>query len=72
MVKDFADNAHSLALDKLLSAKPQPGKRAEEAAVREKHIRGISYLWNLALYFPHFLRGAIQTETCRGKRRLAV
>ena len=40
MVKDFADNAHSLALDKLLSAKPQPGKRAEEAAVREKHIRG--------------------------------
>jgi len=41
MVKDFADNAHSLALDKLLSAKPQPGKRAEEAAVREKHIRGI-------------------------------
>lgn len=41
MVRDFADNAHSLALDKLLSAKPPPGKRAEESSIREKHIRGI-------------------------------
>lgn len=40
MVRDFADNAHSLALDKLLSAKPPPGKRAEESSIREKHIRG--------------------------------
>jgi len=41
MVKVFADNAHSLALDKLLSTKPQPGKKAEETNVREKHIRGM-------------------------------
>lgn len=41
MVRIFADSAHSIALDKLLSAKPAPGKRAEEASVREKHIKGI-------------------------------
>ena len=46
MVKVFADNAHSLALDKLLSAKPAPGKRAEETSVREKHIRG----WYITIY----------------------
>lgn len=40
MVRMFADNAHSIALDKLLSAKPAPGKRQQETAVREKHIRG--------------------------------
>ena len=47
MVRDFADNAHSLALDKLLSAKPQPGKRAEESSIREKHIRGKHILFIL-------------------------
>lgn len=41
MVRIFADNAHSIALDKLLSAKTAPGKRPEEQSVREKHIRGI-------------------------------
>lgn len=48
MVRDFADNAHALALDKLLSTKPQPGKRAEDATVREKHIRGI-YNYNFSI-----------------------
>lgn len=41
MVKIFAENAHSIALDKLLSAKPAPGKRHEEHTIREKHIKGI-------------------------------
>jgi len=41
MVKIFADNAHSIALDKLLAAKPAPGKKLDEQTKREKHIRGI-------------------------------
>lgn len=55
MVKVFADNAHSIALDKLLSAKPAPGKRQEEAAVREKHIKGKILSQNLFLIFGYFL-----------------
>ena len=43
MVKIFADEAHSIALDKLLQAKPAPGKRQEEHSVREKHIKGIIF-----------------------------
>lgn len=41
MVKIFADNAHAIALDKLLAAKPAPGKKLDEQTKREKHIRGI-------------------------------
>ena len=52
MVRDFADNAHALALDKLLSTKPKPGKRAEEASIREKHIRGDFFL-STVLYNHH-------------------
>ena len=40
MVSIYADNAHAIALDKLLAAQPAPGKRQEESSVREKHIRG--------------------------------
>ena len=56
MVKVFADNAHSLALDKLLTAKPQPGKKAEEHNVREKHIRGIiTSIFLLSVYSNLFV-----------------
>lgn len=41
MVSLFTENAHAITLNKLLSAKPTPGKRVEEQHVREKQIKGI-------------------------------
>ncbi|XP_057312804.1 glutamate dehydrogenase, mitochondrial-like [Hydractinia symbiolongicarpus] len=41
MVSIYAENAHAIALDKLLSRKPAPGKKLEEYSYREKHIKGI-------------------------------
>lgn len=40
MVSIFTENAHAITLNKLLSAKPAPGKRADEQHVREKRIKG--------------------------------
>lgn len=40
MVSIYADNAHALALDSLLSYKPAPGQRAVDQATREHRIRG--------------------------------
>ena len=41
MVSIFTENAHAITLNKLLSAKPAPGKRVDEQHVREKRIKGI-------------------------------
>jgi len=41
MVSIYADNAHALALDKLLSQKAAPGKKAVDTATREHQIKGI-------------------------------
>lgn len=41
MVSIYADNAHALALEKLLAQKTPPGKKALAPATREHHIRGI-------------------------------
>ena len=40
MVSIFTENAHAITLNKLLSAKPAPGKRVDEQHVREKRIKG--------------------------------
>jgi len=41
MVKIFTENAHGLAEERLVTAKPPPGKRVEEASKRLNHIKGI-------------------------------
>jgi len=40
MVTIYAENAHALALDKLLTSKPTPGKAPVDSATREHQIRG--------------------------------
>lgn len=40
MVTMFAENAHALTLDKLLTSKPSPGKAPVDASTREHQIRG--------------------------------
>lgn len=57
MVNIYAENAHAMTLEKLLSAKPAPGIRHDEHSVREKHIRGILDIikptnTSLAVTFP--------------------
>lgn len=57
MVSIYAENAHSIALQKLLSTKPAPGKKQEEPSLRENHIKGILEIikptnTSLAVTFP--------------------
>lgn len=40
MVSIYLESAHALALDRLLSSKPEPGKKLLDSATREHRIRG--------------------------------
>lgn len=72
MVSIYADNAHAITLQKLLAAKPSPGKKQEEASRREKHIRGILEIIKptntaLAVTFP-LKRDSGDIEMIKGYR----
>jgi glutamate dehydrogenase (NAD(P)+) len=72
MVNIYADNAHAIALDKLLSAPPAPGKRHEEAHIRKNNIQGVLDTIKpnnslLAVTFP-LIRDNGKTEMIKGYR----
>lgn len=59
-VNKYAESAHDLALEKLLSVEPEPGKKKKTHYVREKHIRGRVFMF-LFTYF--YIQSVVKTKS---------